>query len=89
MRGLGKIVLIVGFLAPCACSSGASVGQLRARASFDLSCPSAQLQIANIDDKTRGVAGCGGRNTYVEDCEREGAFGWKAGCTWIMNATRP
>ncbi len=81
-----RTIVLVGLLCSC---GGASNGQLKSRASFDLNCPNAQLQIVEIDDKTRGVTGCGGRNTYVEDCEREGAFGWRSGCTWVMNATRP
>ena len=67
---------------------GASDGQLRARASFDLDCRADQIQVVRIDDKTRGVTGCGRRNTYVEDCEREEAFGARTGCTWILNMRR-
>ena len=78
-------VLVLGVMLGC---GGASDGQLRTRAGFDLGCPSQQLRVVQIDAATRGVTGCGGRNTYVEDCERDGAFGWRAGCTWILNRTR-
>ena len=67
---------------------GASEGQLRNRAAFDLDCRSDQLEVVEIDGKTRGVTGCGRRNTYVEDCEREEAFGARAGCTWVLNVTK-
>ena len=38
---------------------------LRARASFDLQCPSEQLQVTELDNSVAGVAGCGQRATYV------------------------
>lgn len=66
---------------------GATEGQLRTRAGFDLDCAPGQLEIVKVDDRTSGVVGCGKRNTYVEDCEREEAFGARAGCTWILNRT--
>ncbi len=80
----GRVIPAIVLLA---CGGGASEGQLRTRASFDMSCAQNQLQVVQIDDTTRGVMGCGRRHTYVQDCEREGAFGWSAGCTWILNKT--
>ena len=38
---------------------------LRSRASFDLRCPSEQLQVAELDDSVAGVEGCDQRATYV------------------------
>ena len=51
-------------------SSGchASATQLRNRAAFDLHCPASQLRVQRIDDRTRGVIGCGQQVTYVESC---------------------
>ena len=55
---------------------------LRERASFDLSCPSADLNVRSLEDKTdgwgnkymavAGVAGCGHKATYVA----RGDFQW-------------
>jgi hypothetical protein len=47
---------------------------LKSRAAFDLECSSAQLQVADLDDQTAGVRGCGRRATYI----------W-TGTTWVMN----
>jgi hypothetical protein len=77
-------VLAFALLLP-AC--GASEEQLRARAAFDLKCTDAQLSVVEIDDRTRGVIGCGGRATYVESCSRYGQSGGKTGCTWVMNGS--
>ena len=79
--GTNTIVLI-GLL-----GCGASTEQLRSRASFDMNCPSDQLQIVEIDGRTQGVMGCGKRNTYVESCERYGQTGGKTGCSWVLNST--
>ena len=76
-------VLALSILLP-ACG-GASEEQLRTRAAFDLKCTDAQLSVVEIDDRTRGVIGCGGRATYVESCSRYGQSGGKTGCTWVMN----
>ena len=55
---------------------------LRERASFDLSCPVAELQVQSLEDqtdqwggtymRTAGVAGCGRKATYVA----HGDFQW-------------
>ena len=66
---------------------GASVEQLRSRASFDLSCPESQIQTTQIDDRTVGVRGCGQQATYVETCSNpQAGFGTGSGCTWVLNA---
>ena len=62
---------------------GASEEQLRSRAAFDLKCPQGQLEITEIDDRTRGVRGCDGQATYVESCT---APDRSSGCTWVMNS---
>jgi hypothetical protein len=64
---------------------GASGEQLRARAAFDLNCPSEQIQIVVLDDRTQGVTGCGQRGTYVENCGWRDGYGGKHDCTWILN----
>lgn len=73
-------LLVVG------CASGRASGdQLSRRAGFDLQCDAAGLAFVEIDDRTRGVRGCGRQATYVEEC-RPCANGYPAcECTWIMN----
>ncbi|MEQ9501794.1 MAG: hypothetical protein RIT81_33290 [Deltaproteobacteria bacterium] len=84
MRYLVLAVLLAG----CA-ATRASHEQLLARASFDLECDASALEVVQIDDKTRGVKGCGQRATYVSTCEtganRYGTY--QHDCTWVMNAT--
>ena len=65
---------------------GATEDQLRARAAYDFQCKAADLEIVSIDDRTRGVSGCGRRSTYVESCSRVGDFGAKSDCTWVENS---
>ena len=69
----------LGGVAAC----GASESQLRTRAAFDLSCPEDKLRIVEIDDRTRGVVGCGQRVTYVDTCAATQTN--LGGCTWILN----
>lgn len=68
-----------------ACAHGPSVEQLRARAAFDLQCEQASLEVVPIDDRTRGVRGCGQQATYVEQC-KPCANGYQGcECTWLLN----
>jgi hypothetical protein len=64
---------------------GATSQQLRRRAAFDLDCPAGQIEIVEIDKRTRGVRGCGQRGTYVSQCKpcANGYVGCE--CTWILN----
>ncbi|SRR5579883_1657866 len=63
----------------------ATVKQLRKRAAFDMDCPEDELHTVKIDDRTRGVAGCNQRLTYVMSCDRVGGWGAKDNCTWVLN----
>ena len=45
---------------------GATLPQLKTRASMDLDCAEAQLDVKQIDAGTRQVEGCGKRALYVE-----------------------
>jgi len=49
---------------------------LRTRASFDLRCPTGQLQVTEIDNRTAGVDGCGQRATYI----------YTPADTWVLNS---
>jgi hypothetical protein len=68
-----------------AACGGASVDQLRTRAAFDMDCPERQLQVVELDSRTRGVRGCGQRLTYVETCGMHDGYGGKHDCTWVLN----
>jgi hypothetical protein len=62
---------------------GASLEQLHSRAAFDLNCPLDQIQVVVIDNRTRGVRGCGRQVTYVESCTDPARAANT--CTWVMN----
>jgi hypothetical protein len=76
---------ILGAAVVLSVGCGASVDQLRSRASFDLQCPEGQIQTTQIDDRTVGVRGCGQQATYVESCANPQAMGSLQDCTWILN----
>lgn len=60
----------------------ASDEALRRRASFELDCDAAKVEIVVLDATTRGARGCDKRATYVEKCE--------AGrCEWHPSPTAP
>ena len=61
---------------------GASDENLRARAAFDLNCPEQTVKVVELDERTRGVSGCGQRATYVENCE---VRPYHRACSWILN----
>ena len=62
----------------------ATMQQLEARASFDLSCPSAWMVMYYIDERTKGIAGCGQRITYEERCDE-----LIGKCSWEIGARSP
>lgn len=68
-----------------ACAMNATASQLVKRASFDLDCAEKELEVVELDPRTRGVRGCGRRATYVEQC-KACANGYQGcECTWLMN----
>jgi hypothetical protein len=73
-----RLVSVFVFGALCLSGCGASPSQLRDRAAFDLNCSQSELQVTEIDKRTRGVRGCGQQATYVQSCE--GGL-----CTWVLN----
>jgi hypothetical protein len=89
LRAVGAMFSGGIVLAALLACTGASDDQLRARSAFDLQCPDSQLKITEIDDKTRGVTGCGQRVTYVESCDGP-ADSMARECTWVLNSdSRP
>lgn len=84
-----RTLLASALFALTACAATrATQEQLLARASFDLECDRTALEVVPIDDKTRGVKGCGKQATYVSTCDtganRYGTY--QHDCTWVMNA---
>jgi len=81
-------ILMVAIATAAFAGCGASANQLVKRASFDMSCPEDQIQVVEIDKRTRGVRGCGKQATYVENCPcPRGAYsGPNCACTWILNS---
>ncbi|MBI2375726.1 MAG: hypothetical protein HYV07_17150 [Deltaproteobacteria bacterium] len=77
-----RLALILTFGLVSAC--GATKEQLVRRAAFDLNCPEPQIDIQELDGRTRGVRGCGRQATYVEQCEV--VQGSRSNCTWLLNA---
>jgi|SRR6478609_2042011 len=68
-------------------SCGAEQSDLTRRASFDLSCPEAQLRTIDLGGGTQGVQGCGKKATYVEKCDGQpGYIG--TSCGWVLNGAR-
>jgi hypothetical protein len=78
----------IGALAVCSCGGALqdpeqeAIKELHTRASFDFDCPASQIHTVSIDDRTKGVSGCGQKATYVRSCEGRMA----TGCTWVLNA---
>jgi len=59
---------------------GATLPQLKTRASLDFDCAQAQLDVKEIDPATRQVEGCGKRAMYV------GIFNNSRYPTWLLNS---
>jgi len=67
----------------CAPPRPATLEQLQHRSVFDLGCPSYQLRLHHIDQRTKVVVGCGRRLLYVHSCDRRGPRGGE--CTWLLD----
>ncbi len=88
MRRIATLLLVFCAIAILpACATGrATTAQIQKRASFDLDCSVNKLTVVKLDDRTRGVRGCGKRATYVEEC-KACANGYQAcECTWVLNS---
>ena len=57
--------------------------RLLKRAAFDLHCTKDEMTVSKIDERTRGVRGCGRQATYVQTCDHYGVAAYN--CTWVMN----
>lgn len=83
-RRLRCVHLVLANLLLASCASSATTSQLLRRASFDLDCAEASLRVVELDNRTRGVDGCGRRASYVETC-RSNEHG-NYDCTWALNS---
>jgi hypothetical protein len=54
----------------------APLNELASRAAYELDCPAQWLRLTDIDERVKGVDGCGKRATYVEVCQGAGACSW-------------
>ena len=73
-----RMALALAVVATSAC--GATVGQLRTRASIDLECPEDRIGVKEVDSATRQVEGCGKSAVYVEN------FNDARYPTWTLNS---
>lgn len=64
-------------------SCGSGTEQLRKRAAFDFNCPEAEIEIIELDARTRGVRACGRQGTYIDTCGRRESG---SDCTWVLNS---
>jgi hypothetical protein len=78
---LGALLLTWSMTAVVGCS--ATKDQLLKRAAFDLGCTKDEMRVTRIDQRTRGVRGCGKQATYIESCDSA-----RASCTWVLNERR-
>jgi hypothetical protein len=85
LLGMVASVWLVSCAPEMFASGSATAAQLRKRAAFDMDCPESSLHTFKLDERTRGVSGCGQKLTYVESCDRVGHWGAKDNCTWVLN----
>jgi hypothetical protein len=81
---LGGLLLLLAALGCGVPLKRATMQQLEARASFDMACPSAWMVMYYIDERTKGIAGCGQRITYEERCDE-----LVGKCSWEIDARSP
>ena len=82
---LGGLLLLLAAVASCGVPiKRATMQQLEARASFDLACAPAWMVMYYIDERTKGIAGCGQRITYEERCDE-----LLGKCSWEIDARSP
>jgi len=85
LNGLAAVMLAAVGLAAPGCFATAGQDQLVNRASFDLRCPGPEIEIVELDQRTRGVRGCGQQATYVESCDGPRTQ-LNTKCTWVLNS---
>ena len=74
---------MAGVVASSGCPSAATQKEkLLKRAAFDLKCTKDELSVTKLDERTRGVRGCGRQATYLRSCNDP----YGANCTWVMNS---
>lgn len=76
------VLAMLPFLAGC----GATIEQLKSRASYDMNCPEEELVVINIDHRTKGIRGCGKKSTYLENCEHMARI--RSSCAWKLDTVK-
>jgi len=93
-KGWGIATVVAGsLLGLVACETTGVTSQalldqrrLISRASFDLEC-TGELNVTELDEKTRSVGGCGRQATYVQICDAPYDNPMRS-CVWVMNGKR-
>jgi hypothetical protein len=75
-----RAYLAAGWLVIGSAGCGATLEQLKNRASIDLDCQPSSLAIRPIDSATRRVNGCGRQAIYVEQ------FNHSVRPAWLLNS---
>jgi len=74
-------LIVLGACVAGSCAPGPELGQLKVRASYDMSCSNREdIQVKALDDDTYDAAGCGKRATYAWVCNGRGPM---APCDWV------
>jgi hypothetical protein len=81
-----RVLLMSLMVVGVGCSTTADVATVAPRASFDMGCPEAQLNIVQVDEMTAGVTGCGEKKTYVLRCPHDCTNTAICPCTWELNS---
>jgi hypothetical protein len=73
-------------IAGAGCATGPTPrDRLLKRAAFDLHCTKDEMSVTKLDEKTRGVRGCGRQATYVEMCDAAPTSMLRT-CSWVMDS---
>ncbi|HEY5450583.1 MAG TPA: hypothetical protein VIQ54_17635 [Polyangia bacterium] len=84
---IGSLLCEVGCVATGATSQSLlEHRRLINRASFDLEC-TGELNVTELDARTRSVGGCGRQATYVQICDAPVDNPMRS-CVWVMNGAR-
>jgi hypothetical protein len=79
---MSRLVKKMAFVAAVAITGcGATLPQLRNRASLELSCAPESLNVSDLDGATKIVTGCGKRAVYVQ------LFNNSRYPTWLLNSS--
>jgi hypothetical protein len=85
VQGGLTMLMAAAFFGVAGCATGpTSRDKLLRRAAFDLNCTKDEMSVTKLDERTRGVRGCGRQATYVQSCDAP-PTAIVRNCTWVMN----